>query len=113
MTVTTPEQRFELLAGNFTDSSEINLATGADRYGAGSDTLSVNGAIFAMLIRDHLVVKLPATRVAALIEVGDGKSFDAGEGRPMREWLVVKRTDDESWLELTREALAFVAARTG
>lgn len=77
----------------------------------GSSALKVNGSIFAMLTRGHLVVKLPRDRVAALIEAGVGRPFDAGKGTPMKEWLTVVRADDETWLELAREALDFVGGR--
>ena len=61
-----------------------------------------------MLRRGHLVVKLPAPRVAALIGAGAGLEFDAGRGRPMRQWVAVVTADDDVWLSLAEESLAFV-----
>lgn len=79
------------------------------RKGFGSGTLCVNDRIFAMLTRDHLVVKLPARRVSELIAGGQGSTFDAGKGKPMREWLSV--ADDADWTALAEEALSFVGSR--
>ncbi len=80
----------------------------AARRGFGSDALKINGSIFAMITRGHLVVKLPAARVHELIAAGEGVPFDAGKGRPMREWVAVSGTDARTWQELAGEALRFV-----
>ena len=78
------------------------------RFGAAA--LKVNGKIFAMLVQDRLVVKLPRQHVDALIAAGDGDRFVPGHGRPMKEWVAVGPASASDWLPLAREALAFVAA---
>jgi hypothetical protein len=78
------------------------------RRGFGSDALTVDGSIFAMVRRGALVVKLPSSRVGALIASGAGAPFDAGRGRPMKEWVVVATVDPEAWQALAEEACAFV-----
>jgi hypothetical protein len=70
--------------------------------------MRVNGRIFAMLVREQLVVKLPAARVAQLVESGDGTNFDANKGVPMKQWLALSRLSERPWMELATEALAFV-----
>lgn len=72
----------------------------------GSGALKVNGKIFAMVVRDHLVVKLPKDRVSELVEASAGKHFDAGRGRLMKEWVVIL-SDDCSWVDLAKEAHDF------
>lgn len=62
-----------------------------------------------MLSHGNLVVKLPKSRVDALIADGTGGPYDAGKGSPMKEWLAV--SPDADWSALAREALAFVAPR--
>jgi len=42
----------------------------------GAEGLKVNGRVFAMLVKGRRVVKLPATRVSALVEQGRGSHFD-------------------------------------
>jgi len=70
-----------------------------------------HGSIFALPVRGHLVVRLPANRVAALIGDGSGEAFDANTGTPMKEWPVVLRDDPDMWLDLAGEALEFVGHR--
>jgi TfoX/Sxy family transcriptional regulator of competence genes len=75
--------------------------------------LRVGGKIFAMLVRGDLVVKLPRERVDALIAAGRGHAFDPRrDGRLMKEWLVFQG-DDPPWLDLAREAYAFVGGTSG
>lgn len=70
------------------------------------NVLSANGKIFAMLTRGELVVKLPKARVDELVETVGCRRWDAGKGRPMREWAIVPPAAGE-WLVLAREARAF------
>ena len=76
-------------------------------YKFGSNGLKVNGKLFAMVVRGHLVVKLPEARVDAIVAAGQGENFDPGHGRKMKEWLTVLGPK-LSWLDLAREAHDFV-----
>ena len=75
--------------------------------GFGSSALKINNSIFAMLVNDRLVVKLPRVRVSELIEAGTGEPFDAGKGKPMKEWVSLVG-DEDTCRMLVAEALAFV-----
>ncbi|MDH5676759.1 MAG: hypothetical protein OEZ06_31870 [Myxococcales bacterium] len=55
-----------------------------------------------------LVVKLPKSRVAELIDQGQGQSF-APAGKVFREWLSVPKPDRRRWRALLREGVAHVA----
>jgi TfoX/Sxy family transcriptional regulator of competence genes len=74
--------------------------------GFGSHALKVDGSIFAMFVRGHLVVKLPSARVTELVAGGTGGPFDANKGRAMKEWLTV--LDESAWHALAVEASEFV-----
>ena len=80
---------------------------GSGGHGFGSSALKINNSIFAMLVGDRLVVKLPRSRVTALIESGVGEPFDAGKGKPMKEWVGL-RGDERTCRQLVAEALSFV-----
>jgi hypothetical protein len=103
------EQRFAILVDALAGDPGVTPPGAGGGRGFGSSALKVNGSIFAMLVGGGLVVKLPARRVAELIEGGAGRPFDAGKDRPMREWLAV--ADEADWPTLAREALAFVGTR--
>ena len=95
------------------------LADGVASYGNdggaqrafGSTSLKTDGKIFAMLVKDRLVVKLPAARVEGLAAEGAGEPFDPGHGRVQKEWLSVTGADPGQWHALATESEAFVAKR--
>lgn len=71
------------------------------------NAFSVNGKIFAMLVRGCLVVKLPKERVDDLVETGKGERFDPGHGRIMKEWISVP-AGGVPWVALAKEAHGYV-----
>ena len=75
----------------------------------GAPGLKVRGKVFACLVTGRLVVKLPRTRVDALVAAGEAERFDPGMGRLMKEWAAVPPRDDGAWLRLAAEARDFVA----
>jgi hypothetical protein len=75
--------------------------------GFGSNALKINHKIFAMLVGDRLVVKLPRARVTELIETGRGQPFDSGKGTPLKEWVVLAG-DESECRALVVEAQGFV-----
>ena len=57
-----------------------------------------------------LVVKLPKTRVAELIEQGTGQPF-APAKKVFKEWLSVPKPDRRRWHALLNEGVSFVTKR--
>ncbi|MEV0564545.1 hypothetical protein [Dactylosporangium sp. NPDC050588] len=106
----TPQDRFDALADELSTEPGVTLPGATGGTGFGAAALRVNNKIFAMLVQDRLVLKLPRPRVDALVSAGQGDRWDANKGRPMREWLTVSATTGEPWESLAREALTFVAA---
>ncbi len=96
----------QLAAGAAAFAAGRAAAAGPRKFGANG--LKVDGKLFALFTQGTLVVKLPRDRVAALVARGLGKPFDPGHGRLMKEWLTVT-SPTLSWLDLAREAHAFVA----
>jgi hypothetical protein len=45
-----------------------------------------------------------------LVASGDGKPFDPTHGGPMKEWVLAKPCGSVPWLDLAREAMAFVSS---
>jgi len=75
----------------------------------GSPCLRVGKEFLAMPHhkKQGLVVKLPADRVAAAIEAGEGESF-APAGKVFKEWLAVTEINEARWRELLVEGVEFV-----
>ena len=103
----TAQRRYAELVRKFADGQRVTSISEGKGFGS-SGQLKVGGRIFAMLVKDELVLKLPRPRIDELVEQGEGARFDAGKGKPMREWFVLSPTSKKEWLPLAREALEFV-----
>lgn len=105
----TPEEQYATVVAALIDEPDVALGSqGKARFGG--STLQVSGKIFAMLVGERFVVKVPRQRVDALVEAGEGERVVGGHGRAMKEWVTVDAAAGERWLPLAREALAFVGA---
>jgi TfoX/Sxy family transcriptional regulator of competence genes len=110
----TPEERFATIVEALLSNPDVTPPSDApqSKKGFGSSGLRINNKIFAMLVKDKLVVKLPKSRVDALIASGKGERFDPRhDGRLMKEWVSVAPASEEEWLDLAREAMEFVASQ--
>lgn len=100
----TPERIWRAIA-------DAELGTGGVTGGTGfgrSEGLRIDRKIYAMLVNDELVVKLPKGRVDELVDDGVGHRFEPGTGRVMKEWLSVPTGASRRWRGLVDEAKAFV-----
>lgn len=81
----------------------------------GSLGLKVGKQVFAMEVKGRLVVKVSPERAVWLRGAGLAEAFDPGHGRVMKQWVAVDPAAALDWVELSREALAYVggAARGG
>lgn len=109
----TPEERYVALVGELLNYPNVTPPPDGSQAKKkfGSSGLRVQNKIFAMLVKDKLVLKLPKTRVDALTASGDGEPFESGPGRIMKEWLTLAPTSQKEWLDLAKEAMEFVAAK--
>ena len=100
----TPSELFEAIAVAHERDPGVTRGTG---FGTTAG-LRINGKIFAMLMDDQLVVKLPGERVTELEDGGAGRRLGTGRGRPYREWIAL-RADAVPWPDLAAEAFAYVS----
>lgn len=76
----------------------------------GLPCLRLRGTFFASLDTktQNLIVKLPASRVAELIDRGDGIVF-APNHRAFREWVAIPVSLSDTWRRLLNEAAGLAA----
>ena len=98
-----PESAFAAVAAQLLREPNVEQGTG---FGS-MPGLRTAAKIFAMLVDGELVVKLPASRCAELVDTGSADAFRIGRRR-MREWVRIGRVDEHEWLALAREARDFV-----
>jgi hypothetical protein len=78
------------------------------RKGFGRNGLKIDDKMFALQVGDDLLLKLPRARVDWLVASDDGKPFDPGHGKVMKEWVLIRPSSTIGWLDLAGEAMAFV-----
>ena len=101
---TDAQEQFQAITEHFAGAPEVSKGKMF-----GSIGLKANGKVFAMLVKDRLVVKLPRAKVEALVSAQRGLHFDPGHGRLMKEWISVGFGADESdWLSLVQEAKDYI-----
>ena len=101
-----PEQTYAAIVAALVGEPGVtqSLKKGFAQYG-----LKVDDKLFASLWRKGgLILKMPRARVDWLADAGDGRRFDPGHGKAMKEWIVISPDSAIDWLDLAREALAFV-----
>ena len=105
------QDRFEALVDQVGAEPGVQLPGSSGSRGFGSRALRLHGSVFAMVVSGCVVLKLPAERVAGLIESGRGGPFGNGTRKPMREWVTLLDEDPAATVSLGREALEFARAR--
>ena len=70
----------------------------------------MNGPIYATVSRGRFVVKLPRAPTDTLIASGTGLPFDAGKGRPMKEWVAIAEHAADQRTKLADKARRFVSS---
>ena len=102
-----PEQIWAAIAKAELARRGVTSGTGFGR----NEGLRIGGKIFAMLVRGELMVKLASERVDELVTSGVAARFDAGKGRPMKEWAAIGPSASRRWRGLVEEARTFVGGR--
>jgi TfoX/Sxy family transcriptional regulator of competence genes len=74
-----------------------------------SSGLSINDKVFAMVVKEQLVLKLPKDAVDRLTAAGKGTPFTSG-GRVMREWVVVSDDVEDEHAGLAGMARSYVSS---
>jgi TfoX/Sxy family transcriptional regulator of competence genes len=104
------ELAFAQLAETISKDPRVDPPDKAGAKGFGSKGLKVARKLFAFRSSNgRLVLKLPGERVEALASSGQGKRFDPGHGRVMKEWIAIDLGSKPLWARLAREALEFAA----
>jgi hypothetical protein len=71
------------------------------------ESLKTKRKMFAMLNKGNYVVKLPKERVSELLNSGEGQPYDPGNGRIMKEWVIIPIEYSDKWIEFASEAKEF------
>jgi hypothetical protein len=107
-----PQEHFLRLVELMRYNAEVKYGADAisSSRGFGSSALKINDKIFAMVVRERLVLKLPRQRIDGLIEDGAGERLQMTPGRIMKEWFSLAPHSDLDWQSLAEEAMAFTAS---
>lgn len=103
------EAAYAALVSKLTADSRV--AAASERRGKlGTNSLKVDGKVFAMWVRGALVVKLPQSEIDAAVAAERGERLSMGK-RVMKEWFVVHE-DERRWPAIARRACAYVGKKS-
>ena len=71
------------------------------------ESLKIRKKMFAMLNKGNYVVKLPKERVTELLNGGKGLPYDPGNGKIMKEWVIIPLEYSDKWISYASEAKQF------
>lgn len=71
------------------------------------ESLKIRKKMFAMLSKGNYVVKLPKERVTELLSSGKGLPYDPGNGKIMKEWVIIPKDHSDKWIDFALEAKKF------
>ena len=71
------------------------------------ESLKTKRKMFAMLSKGNFVVKLPKERVMELVSSGEGLPYDPGNGKIMKEWVIIPLEQSDNWREYASESKEF------
>jgi len=92
------------------EQSELTIAGVTPGTGFGKAVgLRIAGKIFAFPKDGELILKLPSSRVAELIQSGAGRPWGPG-ARVMKKWVAVSAAATDLWAPLVVEARTFVGS---
>jgi len=104
--MTDSEQRYAAIVAALSALPGVEQST---KRGFAQFGLKVGGKLFATHMRKGtLLLKMPRPRVDWLSDAGDGERLDIGNGKAMKEWIVISPNSAVDWLDLAKEAMAFV-----
>ncbi|MHA1914833.1 MAG: hypothetical protein ACW986_14230 [Promethearchaeota archaeon] len=71
------------------------------------ESLKTRKKMFVMLNKGNYVVKLPKERVNELFNSGVGLPYDPGNGKIMKEWVIIPIEHADNWIDYASEAKQF------
>jgi hypothetical protein len=71
------------------------------------ESLKISRKMFTMFSKGNYIVKLPKERVEELIGSGVGLPYDPGNGKIMKEWVIISENSMDQWIEYASEAKDF------
>jgi len=71
------------------------------------ESLKIKKKMFAFPNKENIVVKLPKERVKELLNSGEGLPYDPGNGKIMKEWVIIPFDYSDKWIAYAKEAMKF------
>lgn len=71
------------------------------------ESLKTKKKMFVMFSKGNYVVKLPQKRVKELTTADDGQPYDPGNGKIMKEWVIIPLKFADKWIDYALEAKKF------
>jgi hypothetical protein len=96
---------FTEVKNHFEKDTEVTV-----NAGKGAQGMKLGKKMFVMFFKGELIVMFSPERVIELIESGEGRPYDPGTGKPMKNRLLIPSSNKEKWIEYCEESKRYMAS---
>lgn len=93
---------YEEIKTHFSTDRDVTVLSGR-----GAKGIKQGKKLIVMFMKGDLIVKLPKERVVEIVASGEGKPFDPGTGKPMKNWVLIPETRKDLWIKYSEEAKSY------
>ncbi len=94
----TSEETWQKLKEHFLEMEDVQKQ---------GESLKIRKKMFAFFGKGYIVLKLPKERVEELLNSAEGLPYDPGNGKIMKEWVIISVQQSDKWISLSKEAMSF------
>ena len=97
---------YDEIKQHFTKIDEVTVNSGK-----GSQGIKYGKKMFAMFNKGDLLIQLSPARVTELVQSGEAEAYDPGNGKFMKDRVLIPVSKRETWISLCEESMRYAMGK--